>query len=279
MKQLNQIDQCNRLWVVDAGTINKTQHCPPKILVYNLEKDTLLFSYIIPEDQYVSGKSQLNKPVVDIMKGQCNKTKVYVADVKVPGLLVFDQATEKSWRIEDKSMNPDLEFETFTIADESINLIDGIYGMSLTPNSFRGERSLYFHVLTSDEKRSVPLKAINNASMWMNNEKHPDVFKLIGNRGVQCGDEAMDSFGINYCGFMDPLSIFAWNINTPYRRGYVMELVNDPERLQFASGMKVIRNKQGRQELRVSSNRLQRIYSKTIDYDEVNFRIMSMKIN
>lgn len=46
------VDECERLWVLDAGVIdtltNLQQICPPKILAFNLQTDELLFSYTLP---------------------------------------------------------------------------------------------------------------------------------------------------------------------------------------------------------------------------------------
>lgn len=46
------IDECKRLWVLDSGAIGSTQYCPPKLLVYDLQTDTLLSRYRFPKDQY-----------------------------------------------------------------------------------------------------------------------------------------------------------------------------------------------------------------------------------
>lgn len=266
--------------MVDTGRIDTTQHCPPKVLVYNLDNDILLFRYQIPSGQYFPGMSLFITPIVDIPNGQCNQAKLYIADVQAPGLLVFDAATQTSWRIQHKWMYPDPDFGTFTIAQESFNLMDGMFGMSLTPKTYNGERYLYFHALASEKESAVPLRAVNNASMWMGNpEGHPEVFKNLGYRGVQCGAEAMDSRGNLYCCLMEPISIFAWNINTPYQKKFFKDVVTNPEKLQFASGMKVIKNRLGQEELWVSTNRLQKIYAGTIDWNQVNFRLLVANIN
>lgn len=265
--------------MVDTGRVDTTQYCPPQVLVYNLDNDLLLFRYQVPAGQYVPGLSLFITPIVDIPNGQCNKAKLYVADVQAPGLLVFDAQTQTSWRIQNKWMYPDPDFGTFTLAKESFNLMDGMFGMSLTPKGFSGERNLYFHPLASDKEASVPLRAVNNASLWTGNpEAHPELFTLLGNRGVQCAAEAMDRSGNSYCCLMEPLSIFSWNINTPYQRKNFNNVVTSTEKLQFASGMKVIRNRQGLEELWVCTNRLQKVYAGTMNYNEVNFRFMALNI-
>lgn len=265
--------------MVDTGRIDTTQHCPPQILVFSLDNDILLFRYQVPSSQYTPGLSLFITPIVDIPNGQCNQAKLYAADVQAPGLLVFDAATQTSWRVQHKWMYPNPDFGTFTIAKESFNLMDGMFGMSLTPKNFNGERYLYFHPLASDIEAAVPLRAINNASMWAIPESNPEVFKNLGNRGVQCAAEAMDSNGNLYCCLMEPLSVFSWNINTPYQRKFFKNIASSQEKLQFASGMKVIRNRRGLEELWLSTNRIQKIYAGTINWNEVNFRWLVGNIN
>lgn len=45
--------------------------------------------------------------------------------------------------------------------------------------------------------------------------------------------------------------------------------------LQFVSGIKVIRNSDGSEELYVTSNRLQKFVAGTMDFTEINFRILT----
>lgn len=50
------------------------------------------------------------------------------------------------------------------------------------------DRKLYFHSLASEFESSVPLRIINNASVWEGNPNAaPREFKTIGRRGIQTG--------------------------------------------------------------------------------------------
>lgn len=46
------IDDCNQMWVLDAGVVNDTRKCPPQLVVFNLRNDRLVHRYIFPETQY-----------------------------------------------------------------------------------------------------------------------------------------------------------------------------------------------------------------------------------
>jgi Major royal jelly protein len=50
-----QIDECQRLWVIDTGKIGlaeSPQLCPPKILVFDLSTNRVVRRYTIPRGQY-----------------------------------------------------------------------------------------------------------------------------------------------------------------------------------------------------------------------------------
>lgn len=95
-------------------------------------------------------------------------------------------------------------FGTFTIAGESFDLMDGIFGLAISPrkssddnsNAVAGslrrkgtepaERLLYFHSLASGHENSVPLRILNDASIWHNDANaQPRAFKEIGRRDIQ----------------------------------------------------------------------------------------------
>lgn len=134
-------------------------------------------------------------------------------------LIVYDYATNKSWKIQNKLVRiaalmkrpttifnfffqfyPYPNFGTFTIAGESFDLMDGLFGMALSPrkssddtnNAVSGfynrhtERSLYFHSLASGNENFVPLSIINNYTIWEQDvNSQPRAFKTLGSRGIQ----------------------------------------------------------------------------------------------
>lgn len=54
-------------------------------------------------------------PVVDVSDG-CQNTFIYAADCQGNALIVYDAARNASWKIQDKSMYPDPDWGTYTIA-------------------------------------------------------------------------------------------------------------------------------------------------------------------
>ena len=113
-----------------------------KIMVFDLTTDKLKHTYIIPKDQTVNNTAQYVNPIVEIGE-TCENTYLYVADVIQHGLLVYSLLENRSWRINNTKSNifgHDTEAVTLNIAGETIELNDGILGMSLSPPNFFSKR-------------------------------------------------------------------------------------------------------------------------------------------
>lgn len=185
------IDKCNRLWVLDTGRIGATVYCAPQLVVFNLANDQVIHRYRFPEGIYRSGLSLLVTPLVDVRDDSCANTMVYIADVLGFAIVVYDYQQQTSWRVQNKLFFPYPSFGTHTIASESFDLMDGVLALSLsappsqqTPRAFSGfygnnliggqrfgrqDRLLYFHSLASGNEGAVPLRVLDNQTMWTAN--------------------------------------------------------------------------------------------------------------
>jgi len=133
---------------------------------------------------------------------------------------------------------------------------------------------------------AVPLQVVNNASLWTGSMWKPndvtialDQFVVLGKRGSQCVGTAMSETGMLLCGLVQPPSIMAWNIRQQYKHENLALVIHDEKRLQFPSGMKIVRNHEGKEELWVLSNRLQKAFGSGLNYKEVNFRIQKCGVH
>ncbi|XP_046806002.1 protein yellow [Lucilia cuprina] len=273
-----QIDACGRMWILDSGEIEFVQHCQPQVVVYDIKTGTMVHRYRLPPKVFRTGVSRFVTPLVDIDDppplGTCSKAFVYMADATGTSLIVYDVVNDDSWRIENRYTFPDPDFSKHTIAGESFELLDGVFGLSMTPRGLGLRRLLYFHALSNDAQVAVPLDVINNSSNFgFGLASSLDEFKLLGHRGVQCAASAMSANGFLLCGFLEPIALIGWNIRTPYTPRNRMILAENPETLQFISGLKVIRNPRGKEEVWMLSNRLQKTFSGTTDFTEINYRI------
>lgn len=68
-----------------------------------------------------------------------NKTDsmAYIADVTGFQIIVFDLKYNLSWRTQSqlRLLDADSRYSKFTIASESFNLMDGIFGMAVSPKN------------------------------------------------------------------------------------------------------------------------------------------------
>ena len=272
------------MWILDSGEIEFEQFCPPQIVVIDLATKTLVHRYRLPKKVYRSGVSRFVTPLVDIEDpppfGTCSKAFVYMADATGTSLIVYDVVNNDSWRIENKYTFPDPDFSTHTIDGESFELLDGVFGLTATPRGLGLRRHLYFHALSNEVQVAVPLDVANNSTNWgfgLGSSLHE--FTLLGKRGVQCAASAMTSEGCLLCGHLNPIALVGWNIRTPYTQRNRQVLAENPDTLQFISGLKVIRNPYGKEEVWMLSNRLQKAFTGTTNYQEINYRIQKCGVD
>lgn len=67
--------------------------------------------------------------------GQCRDVQAYIADVTGFGLMVYNLREDRSWRVQNKLLYSDPDFGTHTVAGESFDLMDGVFGLALSPGN------------------------------------------------------------------------------------------------------------------------------------------------
>ncbi|KAF5274198.1 hypothetical protein FQA39_LY07302 [Lamprigera yunnana] len=275
------IDECQRLWILDTGKIGDDQLCPAQIIAFDLRTNKLIHRYEIPSSQLQSN-SILVTPIVDVRDPQagCRDTFVYVADCQAFSLIVYDVQRGTSWKIVDKTMYPNPFYGTYNLAGYTFDLMDGILGMDLSPYKPSEDRILYFHAMSSGTEQWVYTSYLRNQSLYHDNPSPvPEIFRMYsGYRHTQCPAMAIDKNGIAYFGLVSDTSINCWNTRTDYGNHNIGQLVQDSMKLQFPSGVKVINNQKGKQELWFVTMRFQRMATGTLDVSDINFRIMVAKI-
>ncbi|XP_076295538.1 major royal jelly protein 9 [Lasioglossum baleicum] len=270
------IDECNRLWVVDTGRMGREAVCPTKILIFDLGTDQLIHKYIVPDDQVLYGKAALVTPIVDVGK-TCLDTYLYVADVDQNGLLIYDLYRGYSWRVNNTRGNafgPDDDAMNITIAGEFFDLTDGTLGMSLSPYGFYNERYLYFNSLASFLQ-----KFTSTASLKQSQYNEPVVYESNYKRASQAGVQATSRRGVIFFQLVQLTAIACWNIEKPFAPENIVIIAQDEATLQYVSGIKVIVNDRGEEELWFNTNRLQKTINMTLKPTETNFRLIRGKVD
>lgn len=132
--------------------------------------------------------------------------------------------------------------------------------MCFSMAGFNGDsgRTLYFHSLAGITENAVSTSLLDNSTLWeANPESSPRSFIELGNRGTQASSMAMDSNGNLFFGLTTPIAVACWDSNAPYSRDNMRIVAQNDQTLQFSSGLKVVRNKRGKEELWVLSCRFQ----------------------
>ncbi|XP_044759409.1 protein yellow [Coccinella septempunctata] len=275
-----QADDCGRLWVLDSGqievTIKPKQVCPPAIYVFDLSTDDLLFKYELPEE-FIKQDSLYSNIVVDNKDGDCSNVHAYLTDVWRYGLVVYSLKSGRSWRIYDHLFYPDPLAAAYKVHDLEFEWTDGIFGLALSPwNKVQKDRILYYHPMSSFREFYVKTSVVCNETGW---EKTKNAFRVMGqSRGKsgQVSASAMDRNGIMFYNLVTRDAIGCWDSRKPYKRSNLGVVAQNSERLIFPNDLKI--DKEKNQNVWIISNRLPFYLYKSLDKNDINFRIMSAEI-
>lgn len=244
------------MWVLDSGLVGSDARCDPQLLVFDLETDKLVQRHRFNTSVYTPKASMLIAPILSVRNpppiGQCDDVMVYIPDVTYHGLVVYDVKRKNAWRVENMFMYPEPQHGSHTIAGESFVLMDGIFGMATN------NENLYFHALASKTEYFVPLEVIDNRTLFANDPGNMyQAFSKLGQRIGACAASAMDSENNLYCVTLNPIQLLQWNVDDPNGSENIKSLDINPKDFEFVSGMKVVRNNYGQEELWMVSNRYQ----------------------
>lgn len=273
------IDECDRLWIIDAGVVNATilpnPVCPPKIVVIDLHTDQTLLTYQIPQGLVREGSLHTNI-VVDIRNGQCQDAHAYVTDVWRNGILVFSLAKMSSWRTTNHLYLPNPHASDYTLHGLNFQWTDGVFGLSLAPVDEYGERALFFRPMSSFNEFVVDTNILRNESIWQGYwGAAPTAFaQLSGSRGPQgqSSTVGVDRNGVQWFTLVVQDAIGCWDIRKPYDASNVGIVEQNSTTMVFPNDLKV--DNELDQGVWVVSNRLPFYLYSTLDYNQINFRVL-----
>nr|CAD7586632.1 unnamed protein product [Timema genevievae] len=280
-----QVDACGRLWVIDTGMVDilvkGRQICPHQILVFDIRTSKLVTRYRIPEEDLKSN-SVLPTIAVDIRDadGKCRDAFAYVADVTGFGLIVYDARHNRSWRVTSNYFYPYPVSGYFDLNGETFDLMDGVLGLGMGPNK-GDDTKLYFHSLASVRESWVLTSVLRNSSNFKGGlNVVPRKFHVSAEeRSSQTAAVVVDENEILFFNLLKSNTLDCWNTRKTYTKSNFVELDRDDDLLQFASGMKISKGKDGRQKLWALTCRFQKHMTGTINPREVNYRILSAPVD
>ncbi|XP_054269577.1 protein yellow-like [Macrosteles quadrilineatus] len=269
-------DACDRLWVMDSAVIeNNKQLGPPKLMIYDLKSDSLLFSYSLKDKEY-NEKSLFPSITVDVTSANCDHAHVYLPDVYNYNLVVYSLQTNETHLVTHNYFHFDPLSGDFSSGKFHWQWQDGIFNLALSPVDREGYRLVYFHALASTMEFVVASKHLQNSSMMSSDSAAQDfsAFKVLGNRGMggQSSAEFLDEeTGVLFFTLVTKNAVGCWNSfkGDEYEDKSIGIIAQDEETMVFPNDLKV--DKKGN--LWVISSPLPEFFFGNLNPENVNFRV------
>ncbi|XP_052743870.1 L-dopachrome tautomerase yellow-f2-like isoform X2 [Bicyclus anynana] len=273
------VDRCDRLWVVDNGVADMTrdlrQVTAPAILVFDLKTDTLLRRYVI-DDDLLRDSSVLTSIVVDTACKGCNNAYAYIPDMGSNAILVYNLARDEAWRVESHYFHFDPHAGVYKVGGVEFYWSDGVSSAVLSPSKkTSGFPDLYFHPTSSTKQFRMSTKLLRDKHV-----PQEDIFtgvEVVGERGDKSQATACDLDPNTNVLFYTQLSkngVSCWNMDKPLTEENVPLIISDCNVLEFPSDIKVDHDGN----LWIISNRQSRFLYESMDFSQVNFRILSAPV-
>lgn len=270
-----QVDQCDRLWVLDSGTINLANDsqriCPPAIFIFDLRTDRLIKRYQIPEKQ-VKEDSLWANIVVDIRNDNCSTAKAYISDVWRFAMIIYDLAKDTSFRIQHHFFLPDPLSSRYELHGLQFQWMDGILGMALSPIDIDNERTLFFHPMSSFREFAVSTAIFSDKQTA---DTSPESFVPIGKpRAKDYGHSsgsAIDNNGVMFFNMVTRDSVWCWDTRKEYIPQNLGLIGVSNKSLIFPNDLRV--DHAEKQSFWTISNRLPMYLYGPWNSNDVNFRV------
>lgn len=269
-------DVCGRLWVLDTGVADlkgdKKVYSPPQLIVYDLHNDALLRRYIIRKEQLKEDSFLVNVAVED---ADCRDGYAYLGDSGKPGLIVYSWKKQTSWRVNHHYFNIDPLAGQFNVSGVTFEWSAGVFGLALSSPDSDGFSTLYFHPMTSTSEFSVSTKYLRDEKL---SQESFNEFKFLGSRGHK--GQSSVSFvdkktGVLFYALVNLNAVACWKTTNP---SYTMQsqgrVFMSNVSMVFPNDIKV--DPSGN--LWVLSDRLPLFLYTNLDYDDVNFRVLTAPV-
>lgn len=152
----------------------------------------------------------------------------------------------------------------------SRNLIRGTAeSLFASVTMFTTFRYLYFNSLASFYQNYADTLSLKQSEFW-----EPVIFQSNYKRASQAGVQATSQRGVIFFQLVQLTAIACWDIGKPFTPENVVIIAQDEKTLQYVSGIKVITNRAGQEELWFNTNRLQKTINMSLKPTEINFRII-----
>ncbi|XP_018396172.1 PREDICTED: major royal jelly protein 2-like [Cyphomyrmex costatus] len=258
--------QCNYIVLLDNGKIGSDLICNPKLLIFNLEDDTLVKIIYIPLDIATNrtGAGYLITPIVyypKTCKRFLDEMIVFMADSQGSGLIVYDSCTKRMCRVESDSMkSADV---IFSVVGENFTYTGGILSLTVLGSD------LYYASLSGNEIYKIKIKTLLGCPNKEEANKESKFVKLVAKPILPMAAVENAIFYSDVQG----TSLLGTNVEKSGENTAIIS--QDSKKLQIISGLKY---SSYWDQLTYISDRYQRFVLGTVNLDEIHFRYIEMDI-
>ncbi|XP_052772743.1 major royal jelly protein 3-like isoform X2 [Mya arenaria] len=271
------------MWIIDTGyranmsdiAINPLGKCPPKLIIYDLNKRQEVHRYIFPPTVAGTGLFYLNDIVLGFADGKARYA--FISDTLAYKLVVYDYVENTSYAYSHPTMVADRQYMNITIGNDTITAITGINGIAMSPDF----KYVYYSSVAGVGLHQIKTSVIVNAKG--DNAAFAANVRTLGEK-VAPGDGL--AYGSNhnlYYSALGPNAIFKWEVgkDAGSERDFDnvkltshSELVSD-SRMQWVDTMSI--DEQGY--LWYTTSRLNKLFSEAgVQHTEPNFFIWKIYV-
>lgn len=277
-----EIDSKGRMWILDGGrtTTLSMRHnvndCPPKLIVYDIDKDVIIRTYEFPKGVVDINKNYIYDIVIDENDGD---DYGYITDnsIKDPGLIVYSYKENRAWKIRHRTMLADMKAAEFRVNTVVVSTPINIAGIALGPKIYSDntsltiseDRDVYYCPLSGYNLYSISAAILKNESLGNNSKLLEESIKNVGVKASQTDGMIVDNQGILYYSLLGSSSISMWDTRLPFASAQKIiardtKYLSWPNSFTFDDSGNMI----------VLSNNLQKYVFDTLDLNDVNFRLL-----
>ncbi|XP_071554033.1 dopaminechrome tautomerase [Temnothorax nylanderi] len=265
------LDSCDRLWVVDAGVMTSIDDfmpvCPPKVVVFDLKTDQVVRHVTFPREVLRPDSLLTNVVIDEVSAKTCDDVFLYMTDTLGPGILIFDGARDRSWRVVHASMFPNPDQATFKIGSDTFEFLDGVVGLAFSPRL----GTVYYQPLATDRLFSVPTSALQAGPLPFGQQLPVTLVGRKSSQGLALAVDPRDD-KILFSPFTET-AIASWQPQTNQQR----ILAYSPEKLQFTADIIWARYDNGN--FWIMTSRFHKFFLRQVDARQINIRIMRIKVD
>ncbi|XP_033231028.1 major royal jelly protein 1-like isoform X2 [Belonocnema kinseyi] len=296
-----QIDQCNRLWLLDSGIESfSVRKCPAQLLMFDLSSDKLQLRISIPNEFFEdrNGEGRLTKLIVQSDGYSCQNTIVIMTYDDGSGLVVWNG--KNLWRL--NGVDSKILAGRIVINNLGLLISPGTFGMSFSPKTDEKSQILVLRSLASENLFAVKLDDILATSSNVPNVQLNDfsdifhIFDAIRAKPVTLNDDKVVNYtsyynvlpssasalvfnpdGILFIGLNEFTAIGCWNSKTKLTADNIDILDQDNKAIEFVQDAKVLqtsRTGNDEEELWILTTNLAKYSHRRIRWLDINYRIM-----